>query len=265
MNIEEVTCKTALSASKLPGLDYSLNPYVGCMHQCRYCYAPSILRMPIQSWKNTVKIKRNIPTILAKELKSKKKGVVGISTVTDPYQPIEKKAQLTRYCLQVLLKKDTPISIQTKSDLILKDAELITQFSNAEVMVSIGTLHDEQRKLLEPGSSSIQQRIKVLNHFAQSSVKTSVFFGPIYPTMTLKDIESFATICKKSGIDEVMIDRFHIKPGIINNIQDALKNKQKIAPLFSQKELSNQSYYQKIREKIRDELKHSSIICTDAF
>ena len=181
MKIEEITCKTALSASKLPGLDYSLNPYVGCMHQCKYCYVPSILRMPFQEWKETVKIKRNIPAILSKETKSKKKGVIGISTVTDPYQPLEKKAQLTRYCLEVLIKKDFPISIQTKSDLIIKDTDIITQFSNVEVMVSIGTLNDELRKLLEPGSSSIQQRINVLKHFSKTMVKSHFFGLSTYP------------------------------------------------------------------------------------
>ena len=94
MQIKHITCKTALSPSKLPGLDYSLNPYRGCSHQCAYCYVPSILRISKTEWQTLIQIKTNIPTILAKEVKRKKPGVVGISTVTDPYQPLEQKHQV---------------------------------------------------------------------------------------------------------------------------------------------------------------------------
>ena len=184
MKIEEVKCKTALSKSNLPGLDYSLNPYKGCQHSCAYCYVPNVLRLKRESWGTYVYVKTNIPTILSKELKNKKRGVVGISTVTDPYQPIERKYRLTRYCLEQLLIHDFPISIQTKSDLILRDIDIISRFSEAEVMVSIGTLNDSERKKLEPGSSSIKSRLNVLHTFSDLGIKTTVFFGPIYPDTT---------------------------------------------------------------------------------
>jgi len=188
MKITETTCKTALSKSNLPGLDYSLNPYRGCQHGCAYCYVPNVLRIKRENWGDFVEVKTNIPNVLAKELKNKKPGIVGISTVTDPYQPIEKKYKLTRYCLEQLLIHDFPICVQTKSDLILRDIDIISKFSNVEIMMSIATLNDDERKLLEPNSSSIQNRLNVLQQFSDAGIEPSVFFGPIYPTIKIEDI-----------------------------------------------------------------------------
>jgi DNA repair photolyase len=101
-----------------------MNPYRGCAHGCRYCYAPNIMRIPRREWGRFVEVKRNIPKILSDELKKKKKGVVGISTTTDPYQPVEKKYKLTRFCLEQLLKHDFPVSVLTKSRLVSRDLDI---------------------------------------------------------------------------------------------------------------------------------------------
>ena len=95
MIVRQVRCKTALSPSSLPGLDYSLNPYRGCQHNCAYCYVPNVLRIKREDWGGFVDIKSNIPVVLARELKRKNKGVIGLSTVTDPYQSVEKKYNLS--------------------------------------------------------------------------------------------------------------------------------------------------------------------------
>jgi len=214
MKINEIKCKTALSKSNLPGLNYSLNPYRGCQHNCAYCYVPNVLRIPREIWGSFVDIKTNIPNKLSKELKNKKRGVVGISTVTDPYQPIERKYKLTRYCLEQLLIHDFPICIQTKSDLIIRDIDLISKFSNAEVMVSIGTINDSERKILEPNSSSIKNRLNVLKNFSDTNVKKTVFFGPIYPSIKKDHISEIIDTFKRYEADEIMIDKLNLKPGI---------------------------------------------------
>ena len=118
MNVTTISCKSALSQSRLLGYDYALNPYRGCEHGCSYCYAPYVLHED-REWGGFVDVKLDIPSVLSKELGRRKKGVVGISTVTDPYQPIEKKYELTRTCLEHLLRHDFPICIQTKSALAL--------------------------------------------------------------------------------------------------------------------------------------------------
>jgi len=215
MKITEVKCKSALSKSNLPGLDYSLNPYRGCQHNCCYCYVPNVLRIPRNDWGCFVNVKTNIPQVLSKELRKKKQGVVALSTVTDPYQAIEKKYKLTRYCLEQLLIHDWPVSIQTKSNLILRDKDIITRFSDAEVIVSIGTLNDSERKIIEPCTSAIKDRLNVLKIFSDSAVKRTVFFGPIYPTITKEDIPEIIDTFAEYGTQEILVDKFNLKPGIL--------------------------------------------------
>jgi DNA repair photolyase len=219
MIINEVKCKSALSKSSLPGLDYSLNPYRGCQHNCAYCYVPNVLRIKRSEWGNFVDVKKNIPIILSKELKNKKKGFVGISTVTDPYQPVEKKYKLTRFCLEQLLIHDFPVCIQTKSDLILRDLDIISKFSKAEVMVSIGTLNDGERKILEPSASSINDRLNALKKCSDEGIRTTVFFGPVYPTIKVEDMEKIVDTFVENGAKEVMVDKFNLKPGIFDHLK----------------------------------------------
>ncbi len=264
MKITEKTTQTALSNSKLPGLTYTLNPYEGCSHQCAYCYVPSVCHLPRKQWENSLSIKRNIPLVLSKELSKKKKAVVGISTVTDPYQPVEKTYQLTRYCLEQLLKKDFPISIQTKSSLISRDKDLIEQFSQAEIMMSIGTFDESKQTILEPYSSSIEQRLQVFKTFSDATIKKSVFLGPLYP-MTEIELKNILNTFVDLSISTIMIDYFRIKPGIYENIQQyGRKN-----PVFLndlETYLTNQKQiYNQQRQFIQTYLKNKKIKIVDAF
>ncbi len=264
MKINEINCKTALSKSNLPGLDYSLNPYRGCEHACVYCYVPNILRIKREEWGGFVNVKTNIANILSKELKKKQKGVVGISTVTDPYQPLEKKYKLTRYCLEQLLRYDFPVHIQTKSDLILRDIDLISKFSNIEVMFSIGTLHDSERKILEPNASSIQQRLNAMKILSENGVKTTVFFGPIYPTIKLEEIVEMFESFKKYQVSEVMIDKFNLKIGIVENLSKKLSLNSELENFFIDR-VKNDEFYKEIREQIKKEGFKKNIKIVDAF
>jgi len=266
MNIEEITSKTALSPSKLPGLSYALNPYIGCMHQCRYCYSPGILHLQNSEWENLVKVKRNLPLILSKELRQKTPGTIGLSTVTDPYQPIEKTYQITRYCLEVLSRKSFPLCIQTKSDLILRDKDLIRKCSNVEVMVSIGTLNDVHRRLLEPGSSSISNRLSILKSFSDSDIKTSVFFGPIYPTVTKEEIPEILERFLECGVDEIMIDCLHPKQNIKSSLYRILQDKPEFHEWMISLQTNNQQEsFSDIRNNIYEYLKNKDVMVKDAF
>ena len=222
MKINEIKCKTALSVSRLPGLDYSLNPYRGCEHACCYCYVPNILRIERKKWGSFVDVKTNIPVVLAKEIKSKKPGVIGLSTVTDPYQPIEEKFKLTRYCLEQLLIRDFQVHIQTKSDLVTRDVDLISKFNDVEVMFSIATLNDSERKILEPNSSSIQKRLDAMKQISEIGIKTTVFFGPVYPTINKNDLSEIINTYIEYGAKEIMVDKFNLKPGIIQVLEEKI-------------------------------------------
>ena len=264
METKEVKCKTALSTSTLPGLNYSLNPYKGCQHKCAYCYVPNVLRINRDRWGEYVEIKTNIPLILSKELRKKKPGVVGISTVTDPYQPVEKKYRLTRHCLEQLIRHDFPICIQTKSSLITRDIDLISRFTKTEVMISISTFNDDERKLLEPYSSTINERFKTLKTLSESGIETSVFLGPIYPTIKKQDLPNIIDKFIDSGVTELMLDKFNLKPGIYNNITKSLQKNPDIYKIFLEK-IKNDDYYNDIRKTLFEICNSRNIKIVDAF
>jgi len=265
MKIREVPCKTALSPSRLPGITYSLNPYRGCTHCCAYCYVPNVLRIKRETWGNFVDVKKNIPLVLSKELKKKKPGVVGISTVTDPYQSVEKKYDLTRYCLEQLLKYDFPVHIQTKSDLIKRDIDIISKFSDIEVMTSIGTLNDSERKILEPGSSPIIKRLDILKSFSDIGIKSNVFFGPIYPTIPIEDVSDIINTFIENGASEILIDKLNLKPGIWENVKQRISDNKKMHIVFSKKIFEDKLYYKNLRMTLFKVGKEKNITIVDAF
>ena len=97
VSCSQCEARAALSPSGLEGFDWALNPYVGCSHGCAYCYAPSVLHIDRDRFRSHIEVRRNIPTLLSKELKRKERGVVGLGTVTDAYQPLERRFQVIRY------------------------------------------------------------------------------------------------------------------------------------------------------------------------
>lgn len=204
--VKEILAKTALTPSRIEGIDLALNPYVGCAHGCRYCYAEFMKKFTNHSepWGSFVDVKINIAQLVEKELKRKKSGtmslgsfsdsepgawriehssyeLVSLSTVTDPYQPLEKKYQLTRRCLEILLHYQIPVSILTKSPLVLRDIDLFKQFKNIDVGITITTDRDDIRKIFEPCAPPIHARIETLQKLHEQGIKTWVFVGPILP------------------------------------------------------------------------------------
>lgn len=235
------------------------------MHNCAYCYAPYVLRIPREQWGEAIEVKKNIPLMVAKEIKIKKPGIVGISTVTDPYQPLEQKYKLTRFCLEQLLCYDFPAHIQTKSPLVTRDIDLLLRFSDTQVMVSIGTLHDNERRLLEPYTASIPERFAALKKCADAGLKTAVFFGPVYPTTTIEEIPQILDMIQKAGTQELWIDSLRIKPGIWENIQKKLLQNPELLQTFSKLMFDKKDYYKRIREEIQKKGKERELKIIDAF
>jgi len=214
--IKEIIVKTALSPSKLPGLDYALNPYRGCQHACVYCYATSVIHWEKGKWGDIVEAKINLPRILSKELRVKKKGVVGLGTVTDPYQQAEKKYEITRRCLELLLMHDFPVCIQTKSSLVLRDIDLLKKFSNLEVGITLTTHDDSVREKLEPGASSVEERLHALSELSKNGIKTWVFMGPVMPYLT--DFETLTGAISIVKPAYVLVDKLRLKDGVQNSV-----------------------------------------------
>ena len=235
------------------------------MHNCAYCYAPNALRIPRQDWGQLVEVKKNIPLVLAKELKTKKPGIVGISTVTDPYQPVEQRYRLTRFCLEQLLRYDFPAHIQTKSVLVTRDIDLLSQFSDAQVMFSIGTLHDTERRLLEPGASSLQDRFAALKKCSEAGLRTAVFFGPVYPTATKAEIPTILDTIKDLGVQELWIDMLRLRPGTWENVEKRLQQNQDMLHRFSLHLFEQNNYYKELRDELQKKAKERNLTIIDAF
>ncbi len=263
--VQLMSCKSALSSTSLPGLEYSLNPYRGCGHDCAYCYAPCILRLPRREWGTRIEAKENIATVLARELPRKKPGVVGFSTVTDPYQPIEHDYKLSRRCLEQFLDTEFPVHIQTKSSLVTRDLDLISTLRNAQVMMTITTLHDDERKLLEPGASPIQERITTLKTLIDAGIPTSVFLGPLYPTTTTEDLSRLFDAFRLLDISEVWVDKLNLKPGISAEIAARLTKTPELNAAFQHALLPGATYFQPLRQHILKCGKDIGIRVIDAF
>ncbi len=220
MKVREVACSTALSPSNLPGLDYALNPYRGCSIGCAYCYSPAVLREE-RPWGRFVDVKRNIPAVLAKELKRRPRGVVGIGTVTDGYQPLESRYHLTRYCLEQLARSDFPVSIQTKSSLVLKDLDLLRRLRDVEVGVTITTLDEAARRRVEPFASPAPRRVETLRALNAVGIRTWAFVGPILPG-TADSAEPLLQAIRDAGTTHVMVDRLRFRPGVWERVSSAV-------------------------------------------
>ena len=206
MKVKEIFAKTILTKTAIPSFDYCINPYVGCGHGCRYCYASFMKRFTghLEPWGEFIDIKVNAPYLLRKQLKRARQGIVALSTVTDPYQPIEKKYQLTRKCLEALLEVQFSVNLLTRSPLCLRDIDLLKQFRKVEVGFSITTHNEGIKKIFEPYSPSIQARVNTLRALRQEKIRTYVFIGPMLP------LDPKPLVAMLDGlVDEALIDRMN--------------------------------------------------------
>jgi DNA repair photolyase len=203
MIIKEVYAKTILSNSKVA--DYAINPYVGCEHGCTYCYARFMKRFTghREPWGMFVDVKINAATLLNREIKRKQLGRVWVSGVCDPYQPIEKKYRITRRCLEILLKRNWPVTIQTRSPLVLRDVDLLKKFKELEVGLTITTADENIRRIFEPNSPTISERIDTLEELHSTGLKTYVMIAPLLP-----EAEGLAALLGDKA-DHVLIDRMN--------------------------------------------------------
>ena len=181
MKIREITAKSILSTSQVS--DYALNPYVGCQHACVYCYAKFMKRFTghKEEWGSFVDVKINAPELLAREVTKKKVGRVWVSGVCDPYQPLERKYQLTKQCLQILVANDWPVMVQTKSPLVLRDIEILKRSADIEVGFTITTADERMRRLFEPGAPPTAKRIEALEKLHTAGIRTFAMIAPILP------------------------------------------------------------------------------------
>lgn len=214
LEIREVHAETALTACTYPGLVWSLNPYLGCAHACTFCYVPEVRHEDRDDWGGYVHVKRNLPTVLAREVRSKDPGRVSISTATDPYQFAESRCRVTRRCLEVLARAGWPVGVLTRSPLVTRDLDLLARFDDAQVGLSLPTLDDKARAALEPHAPSVEARLSTLADLAEAGLAPFVSFAPAYPPTGGFDAERIADRLADAGVRAVTAGRLQMREGV---------------------------------------------------
>jgi DNA repair photolyase len=227
LRISEVECKSALVKSGIEGLDYALNPYTGCQHACVYCYAEFMKKYTNhdEDWGEFVDAKINVVERLKRQIKRTRPGRVQMGTVTDAYQPLEERFRLTRGCLEVLADSDFPVTIQTKSDLVLRDIDILKRIKDKEVGLTITCSDPEVETLFEPGASNSDRRLDALRKLRRAGIPTYVFFGPILPFFS-DHPDSLLLLfgrLQKTGVEKIYLDKMNYLKGKRKKIGGVLK------------------------------------------
>jgi DNA repair photolyase len=190
------------------GFDASINPYRGCEHGCIYCYArPTHEYLGFSAgldFESKILVKADAPELLRHELASPrwKPQVLAISGVTDPYQPIERRLQLTRRCLEVLVEFRNPAVIITKNHLVTRDIDLLgqlAQYQAVRVFLSITTLQPDVSRVMEPRASHPTRRLAAIQTLTQAGVPTGVLVAPVVPGLTDHELPSIIAAATQAG------------------------------------------------------------------
>lgn len=264
MNIfeKEIEIKDYLTKSNLPDSDYVINPYVGCPHGCKYCYASFMKRFTghREEWGTFIDIKRCSKPISKKKLKGK---TVFLASVTDCYNPYEEKYCITQSILKQLQDVECTVGISTKSSLILRDVELLKQFKDVSIAISINTL-DESFKCDMDNASSINARINTLKVLHENGIHTVLFMSPIFPAIT-----EYKEVIEKSRpfVDEYWFENLNLrgeyKPRILKYINEKYPQ---YADLYKQIYVDgNKDYWDELAKEIEAYCTERSIIHTSFF
>lgn len=220
MVIKEVITKEYLTKSNLPASDYVINPYIGCPHGCKYCYASFMKRFTghTEEWGTFIDIKRSQKKMNLKKISKKK---IFLSSVTDCYNPLEEKYRLTRKILEQLAISDCYLSISTKSKLILRDIDLLKKIKNLTVSMSINTLDEDFRRDMD-NACTIEERLNTLKELHNNGIYTVLFMSPIFPFITewKEIIES-----SKDYIDEYWFENLNLRGQYKTYIMNYVKEK----------------------------------------
>ena len=190
------------------GFDASINPYRGCSHGCIYCYArPTHEYLGFSAgldFESKVLVKEAAPELLRKELSSPrwKPKVLSMSGVTDPYQPVEKNRRLTRRCLEVLTEFRNPVVIVTKNHLVTRDIDLLSELARhgaAAVAVSLTTLDDDLRRVMEPRTSQPARRLAAIQALAEAGIPVGVMTAPIIPGLNDHELPDLLSAAADAG------------------------------------------------------------------
>jgi len=228
VKVTEKYCKTALSRTRVASYDYTINPYTGCQNACVYCYANFMRRFSghlSDPWGSFVDAKVNLPEVLGKELVNAAGGRIWLSSVCDPYQPLEGKYRLTRRALELVSRYEKfRISILTKSRHVLRDLDLLEPVKErVDVGFTITTFNPQAQLIFEPYASTVGDRIEALTKLNQAGINTWVFIAPILPYATEEELEHGLRRLAEAGVKRLITDRYNARGMIIRRTVQAYR------------------------------------------
>ena len=222
--VREIEAKSLLNRSGIS--DYAVNCYLGCQHKCCYCYAAFMTRFRPhpEPWGDFVDVKINAPATLERQVKRMPLGRVFISSVCDPWQPLESRYGLTRSCLEILLRCDYPVTLLTKSALAKRDLDLMTSSRELELGVTLTTLHEPLRRLIEPGASSAEDRLTLLEEGKSKGIKIYAFLGPFLPGLsdTEENLSALMGRIANIGVEYCYVDILNPRPKVWSSLRALL-------------------------------------------
>lgn len=231
-SVHETRARTALNAVQGMPFKWSLNPYKGCQHACSYCYARAYhayLNLPASSFETQLFVKTNLRELLRAELRrpSWQSEPIAIGTATDPYQPIEAQYRITRGCLEELLEVDNPGSVTTKSSLVRRDADVLSELARHAgfgVNISLISLDVDLLRRLEPGAPTPSSRLETISRLGQAGIPVSVFLAPVLPGITDRP-ESLAEVVRAAaehGATDVWTGALRLPDGARDHFMDTV-------------------------------------------
>jgi DNA repair photolyase len=230
----EEPCRSALNRVQGMGFGWSLNPYMGCVHRCTFCYVRAFERRADRPsddrYGTSIRVKTNVAEVLRRELArpSWAREIVAIGAATDPYQPAEGRYKLTRACLEVLADAANPIRIITRGPMIVRDIDVLARAaSRASVAVtfSVPTLDHEIWQRTEPGTAPPRQRLRALTQLVDAGIKASVGMAPIIPGLSDKPelMADVVRAAREAGATGVWANLLYLKPGTKEHFLTALE------------------------------------------
>ena len=252
MILKEIEAKGILTKSKLPDADYVINPYIGCRSSCVYCYAEfmKVFTGHKEDWGTFVDVKINAIDLIKKNGKYHGKNIL-FGSATDAYQVVEGKYKITRGILKALIPYQPKIEILTKSALVTRDIDVLKQFNNATVGVSISTLNKNYSRQLEPITSSPQLRLEALKKCKEAGLRTYVFLSPMFPFIT--EVEEIMKISNDYA-DYFMFENLNLRPFNKKTIFDFIeKNEPDLLSKYKEIYIKKEStYWTEMEQKVKD-------------
>jgi DNA repair photolyase len=229
----EEPCRSALNRVQGMGFKWSLNPYMGCVHRCTFCYVRAFEqradRPSDDRYGRSIRVKTNVAAVLRRELAraSWEREIVAIGAATDPYQPAEGRYKLTRACLEVLAEYANPVRIITRGPMIVRDVDVLARLASRAslaVTFSVPTLDDDIWRRTEPGTAPPRQRLRALRVLVDAGIEANVGMAPILPGLSDKPelLADVVRAAREAGATGVWANLLHLQPGTKEHFLAAL-------------------------------------------